>query len=240
MNSPALPTLPMAPPNQQNLASEQAATMRAIRSWRVLHTCENSAALATVLEIQVAAGMRPSLLLPEGLLERERWAAGASCEAAGRKSLLAAWHDVRHWRRAILDADPHHLSEIVHAHTFASGMAAVRNCPAVVYDLTGFVEERDGANGQPEGYSWLGRSFRVAEQFVLARAGAVIVHTRDIYAGAVKRGVAPENIFVIEPLLAPAAAAEKYDAAYRLAFSRRRAGDPHLLGSRLQPITACL
>jgi len=214
--------------------------MRAIREWKVLHACERSAAIQTVLEIQLAAGMRPSLLLPDGLVTSADWLKQNSGEAASRKSLLGAWHDVRQWRRAILEADPHHLSELVHAHTFAAGMAAVRNCPGVVYDVTDFVEEGANASGQPEGYSWLGRSFRVAEQFVLARAGAVIVHTRDVYTGTLRRGVAQENVFVIDPLLPPAAAAEKYDAAYRHAFSRRRGTDSHVLGSRLQPITASL
>jgi hypothetical protein len=240
VHSPAHPTLPMAPGEPNPLPSLQGSATRAIRSWRVLHACERAAPLASVMEIQVAAGMRPSLLLPDGLVERDKWHARDPGDASARKSLLGAWHDVRHWRRAILEADPHHLSEIVHAHTFAAGMAAVRNCPAVVYDLTGFVEELANGSGHAEGYSWLGRSFRVAEQFVLARAGAVIVHTRDVYTGALRRGVAPENVFMIERLLAPAPAAEKYDAAYRHAFSRRRGTDSHLLGSRLQPITACL
>jgi hypothetical protein len=224
---------------EPDLNSSQPSAMRAIRSWRVLHACERAAPIASVLEIQVAAGMRPSLLLPDGLVHPHDWGREAS-EAASRKSLLGAWHEVRQWRRSMLEADPHHVCELVHAHTFSSGMAAVRNCPAVVYDVSGFVEEMANAEGQPEGYSWLGRSFRVAEQFVLSRSGAVIVHTREVYLGALRRGAAQENIFIIEPLLSPAAATEKYDAAYRHAFSRRRGGDSHLLGSHLQPITASL
>ena len=238
MHSPAVSALPMAP-GEADLTSTHRSAMRAIRSWRVLHTCERAAPIASLLEIQVAAGMRPSLLLPDGLVHPHNWGEEPG-ENAERKSLLGAWQDVRHWRRSILEADPHHLCELVHAHTFSSGLAAVRNCPAVVYDLTGFVEEVANAIGQPEGYSWLGRSFRVAEQFVLARAGAIIVHTREVYMGALRRGVAQENIFIIEPLQAPAATAEKYDAAYRHAFSRRRGGDSQVLSSRLQPITASL
>jgi len=240
VNSPALPAHPMAPGEPNPQLSEPTSAIRPMRAWKVLHASECSAGLQSVLEIQIAAGMRPSLLLPDGLVSPDEWLQRNSGEGASRKSLLGAWHEVRQWRRAILQADPHHLSELVHAHTFAAGMAAVRNCPGVVYDVTAFVEDGANASGQPEGYSWLGRSFRVAEQFVLTRAGAVIVHSRDVYAGVLRRGVAPENVFVLDPLLAPAAAAEKYDAAYRHAFSRRRGGDSHVLGSRLQPITACL
>jgi glycosyltransferase involved in cell wall biosynthesis len=47
----------------------------------------------------------------------------------------------------------------------------------------------------------MGRSFRVAEQFVLARAAAVIVHSSGMKDAAQDRGALPESIFLIpDPL----------------------------------------
>jgi hypothetical protein len=77
-------------------------------------------------------------------------------------------------------------------------MAAVRNWSGVVYDVTSFVESAAASgnqNANPQ--SWLGRSFRVAEQFVISRAAAVIVHSQAARAGVLERGGAKENVFVI-------------------------------------------
>ncbi|HZR28416.1 MAG TPA: glycosyltransferase, partial [Terriglobales bacterium] len=51
--------------------------------------------------------------------------------------------------------------------------------------------------------SWLARSFAVAEQFVLTRAGAVVVHAGAMREDALKRGCAPENVFQIPEPLSP-------------------------------------
>src|SRR5256885_16280611 len=94
-------------------------------------------------------------------------------ESAKPASLLTAWNDVRQWRRSLLSADPSQSAEIVHAHSFSSGMAAVRNFNAVVYDLHGCVEELAMVSGQCEAGSWLARSLRVAVQVNHARGSAI-------------------------------------------------------------------
>ena len=119
-------------------------------------------------------------------------ALGAS---AAPKSLLQSWAEVRRWRSEF-DGAPH--VDILHAHTFASGMAAVRGSQSVVYDLQDFVENL----GEASPSSWLGRSFRAAEQFVLSRAGALIVHSSTVKRECEARGIAAEHIFVVpEPLV---------------------------------------
>jgi len=97
-------------------------------------------------------------------------------------------------------------------------MAAVRNCPAVVYDLEDFIEQQAGDNA---GHSWLARSFRAAEQFVLTRAGAVVVHSAAAYNGVLERGAAPETAFVVPTPLAP----EMLDALRQPLGTSRHASD---------------
>src|SRR5215467_8909719 len=80
-------------------------------------------------------------------------------------------------------------------------MAGVRNLPCVVYDLRACIEDLAIAVGQCERGSWMGRSFRVAEQFILARVKTVIVHSLGMKAAVMERGAALENVFVIpDPL----------------------------------------
>src|SRR5215510_2950084 len=79
-------------------------------------------------------------------------------------------------------------------------MAAVRNCPTVVYDVRDFVESKAGPRAGTE-FTWLARSCRVAEQFVITRASAVVVHSHSMRQGALDRGASRENVFqVSEPL----------------------------------------
>jgi hypothetical protein len=115
-------------------------------------------------------------------------------------SLITAWHEVREWREAFQQSSARQF-DVVHAHSFAAGMAAVRNYPVVVYHVRGFVEQlavetADAAHREPPG-EWLSRSLRVAEQFVISRAGAVIVSDFDLRAGALQRGAAPDDVFVL-------------------------------------------
>lgn len=177
----------------------------AVRSWRVLHACEHVAPLLPAIESQSAAGMKPFIVTPSGaghpedfLLEPTRFTPG---------SLLTSWNEVRTWRRCLLDCESEARGrgfDLVHAHSFASGMAAVRNCPCVVYDVSRFVEEAASSTGVSSQTSWLGRSFRVAEQFAMTRAGVVVVHGTAIRRGALERGVAEENLFYIPDPLAEA------------------------------------
>jgi hypothetical protein len=41
------------------------------------------------------------------------------------------------------------------------------------------------------------RSLRVAEQFALSRAGAVVTHSQAMWTEALHRGVAPDNLFLV-------------------------------------------
>src|SRR5690348_15356829 len=171
------------------------------RAWRVIHACENARDVLPVVEGQVAAGMRPYIVTPQGEGSAEFYLAGRGEHQALPLSLLRSWQDVRNWRKSILACDPASSADIVHAHTFAAGMAAVRSIGGVVYDLDGCIEELAIAAGQCEAGSWMGRSFRVAEQFVLARAAAVIVHSSGMKSAAQDRGAPAEGVFLIpDPL----------------------------------------
>jgi glycosyltransferase involved in cell wall biosynthesis len=161
---------------------------RQVKPWRVLHACETVADAVTLAEVESAVGMNPQLL------SREYWnPAGAATEV----SLLNTWHDVRDWRHALNEAEALKSVQVVHAHSFASAMAGVRGSLPLVYDFAATLE--DVANHQSNGNSgpWLLRSFRVAEQFALSRAGAVVAHSQAMKKVANERGAASENIFVV-------------------------------------------
>jgi hypothetical protein len=82
-------------------------------------------------------------------------------------------------------------------------MAGVRNFPATVYEIDQFIE--DAASGvsaksttsTSDHSSWLSRSFRVAEQFVLSRAAAVVVRSESVRQAVIHRGAAAENVFAV-------------------------------------------
>jgi hypothetical protein len=153
------------------------------------------------VEGQVSVGMRPFIVTPQGAGTAELYLSGKPQETTRALSLLRSWQDVRNWRKSLLDCAPEVSSDLVHAHCFASGMAAVRSCPCVVYDLRACIEEMAISAGLCEQGSWMGRSFRVAEQFVLSRAAAVIVHSQGMKEAALERGAPPENIFLVpDPL----------------------------------------
>jgi len=171
------------------------------RGWRVLHACEYARDVLPVVEGQVNAGMQPYIVTPKGAGAAELYLANKDLEQPETLSLLRAWQDVRNWRKSLLECDPESTADLVHTHSFASGMAGVRNLPCVVYDLRACIEDLAIAAGQCEPGSWMGRSFRVAEQFVLARAKTVIVHSPGMKAAVMERGAALENVFVIpDPL----------------------------------------
>ncbi len=167
----------------------------------MIHACEYARDVLPVIETQITAGMRPFIVTPQGAGSAELYLSGQQQEKPRPLSLLREWQDVRNWRKSILDCNPEFSSDVVHAHSFAAGMAAVRNCSCVVYDVTAYIEELAIATGQCEPGSWMARSFRVAEQFILARAGAIVVHCRNMAEAAQERGAPKESIFVIpEPL----------------------------------------
>src|SRR4051812_8261583 len=145
---------------------------------------------ADLVEAQISQGMRPYVV-------------DLVSNSGRAPSLMNGWQEVRNWKKQLDEYGGFdHTDHILHAHCFAAGMAGVRSSGAVVYDLEQFIEERSlVANGEK---SWLGRSFRAAEQFVMARAGAVVVHSRTMEAACKERGVAPEDLFYVpHPVFAP-------------------------------------
>jgi glycosyltransferase involved in cell wall biosynthesis len=165
--------------------------------WRVIHACEYARDVLPVVEGQVAVGMRPYIVTPQGAGTAELYLSGGNPDEPRMLSLLRSWQDVRNWRKSLLDCDPETSSDLVHAHCFAAGMAAVRSCNCVVYDLGACIEEMAISAQLCESGSWMARSFRVAEQFVLTRAAAVIVHSEGLKQAAIERGALPESIFLV-------------------------------------------
>lgn len=141
--------------------------------------------------------MRPYLVTPQGAGTAELYLSQKDLGPPQAFSLLRAWQDVRNWRRSLLECDPENSSDVVHTHSFASGMAGVRNLSCVVYDLDACIEEVAISAGLCERGSWMGRSFRVAEQFILSRAQAVVVHSLSMKSAVEERGAAPEKVFLI-------------------------------------------
>jgi glycosyltransferase involved in cell wall biosynthesis len=181
--------------------TESPAQRNRVRAWRVIHACEYARDVLPVVEGQVAAGMRPFIVTPQGAGTAELYLAGKRQEQPRSLSLLRAWQDVRNWRKSLLDCEPETSSDVVHAHCFAAGMAAVRNVSCVVYDPRACIEEMAISAKLCEAGSWMGRSFRVAEQFIFARAAAVIVHSEGMKQGVLERGAPAENVFLVpDPL----------------------------------------
>ncbi len=188
--------------------------LQASRAWRVVHACDSVRQVLPVVEAQASAGMKPYILTPQGECLGQSGFRSRPLEASKPTSLLTAWSEVRNWRRNFLTSEVETgmvaaHADLVHAHCFSAGMTAVRNSPAVVYSLRGFIENEPHSHfpahaqaqaGHKE-HSWLARSFAVAEQFVFTRAGAVVVHSGAMREELVRRGCAPENAFVVpDPL----------------------------------------
>lgn len=159
-----------------------------VKPWRVLHACESVKDAVSQAEAESAVGMNPQML------SREYWSPSG---AAKDVSLMNVWHDVRDWRHALNEVEAMTSVQVVHAHSFGSAMAGVRGTLPLVYDFAETLE--DVATQQSQGTSgpWLLRSLRVAEQFALSRAGAVVAHTQAMQKIAHERGAANENIFVV-------------------------------------------
>ena len=222
-----------------------------VHPWNVVHACTQVRDILPLIDVQVSAGMRPYLVTPHGSGTPDLYLRGEE-ESTQPASLLTAWNDVRQWRRSLLEADPDQSAEIVHAHSFASGMAAVRNFSAVVYDLHGCVEELAIGAGQCEAGSWLARSFRVAEQFILARACAIITHSSVMRDAVLARGASKENVFMVllpvdwnaspeSPLKSDGAGgtlARRYDVIYQHAFINRKKSPAPPTNGSLIPLQA--
>jgi len=166
--------------------------------WTVIHACERARDVLPLVEGQLAAGMRPSLLTPAG-------SSGLGVLETPKRerpiSLLNTWSHVREWRRLMNESAAETSSDILHAHSFSAGMAAVRASSCVVYQLKQPVEKLAAAMESYDENSWLSRSFRVAEQFVLTRAAAVVVHDHTQRLACLERGVNAAHTFLIpEPI----------------------------------------
>ncbi|HEY0564409.1 MAG TPA: glycosyltransferase, partial [Terriglobales bacterium] len=171
--------------------------------WEVLHACDHPREILSLFEGQFALGMRPQIATPNGLLSLAD-VLKESDTAHRPESLLGAWNHVRIWRKLLGEADALRGTEVVHAHTFSAGMAAVRAGMCPVYDVSLFIDQSDSVSAAADDKSWLARSFRVAEQFILARAGAVVVHTPAMQAEAVRRGATADTLFEVPDPLEPA------------------------------------
>lgn len=186
------------------------------RAWRVIHACDSIRSVAELVEAQIAAGMRPFVLTGDA---RPRAA-----------SLLETWNEVRAWRTHLqsTDAATHPLqSSVVHAHSFAAAMAAMRAGLTTVYDVRACVEDFAVTAGQCTERSWLARSFRTAEEFLLPRVGAVVVHSAVMRKACIERGVDAADLFLVPmPWLLPARwASGSYSGAYSDEGWLRRAFD---------------
>ena len=169
--------------------------------WIVIHACELARDVLPLLEGQLAAGMRPSLLTPTGAVATTAFLESPKPESLSSISLLHTWNHVREWRSLMNESAAESSSEILHAHSFSSGMAAVRASSCVVYQLKQPAEKMAAAAGHCHENSWIARSFRVAEQFVLTRAAAVVVHDHAQRLACLERGVNAGNTFLIpEPI----------------------------------------
>jgi hypothetical protein len=227
-----------APEEMMREVSRPLAERRSVRAWAVVHACDFARDIADVVEAQVSAGMRPYLLT----VGREV----RGGEDLTKASIVQTWNDVRKWKKSFDESGAHTTPELIHAHSFPAGMAAVRLGACLVYDLRQTIEERLIASGTNPG-TWLKSSFRTAEQFVLSQAAGIAVHTREMREECLQRGTVPESVFMIpDPLeldeqdvasmsgqqvariretRSPQCVAEMYDELYRYAFMRKRKGD---------------
>jgi glycosyltransferase involved in cell wall biosynthesis len=182
-----------APPRYWPGENTSNAEERPMRRWRVLHACEVVGVTAAVAEAQIQAGMRPSLLTPSGWYRP----LAVARQADPALSLIHEWQQVRRWRNRFVTEIVDQWAEILHAHCFAAAMAGLRGNSSVIYDLVSPI----GAGVAPKPGLWLLRSLRVAEQFALTRAAAVVVHGQAMWSQALQLGVDAENLFVVpEPV----------------------------------------
>jgi glycosyltransferase involved in cell wall biosynthesis len=185
----SLATQPRYWPDENGAAREE----RPVRQWRVLHACDVVGATAAIAEAQIEAGMRPSVLTPTGWYRP----LSAAYHPAPPLSLVHEWQQVRRWRLRFINESVDQWAEVLHAHCFSAAMAALRGDTAVVYDLGAPI----GAGVFPRPGAWLLRSLRVAEQFALLRAGAVVTHSHAMWSEALRRGISTEDLFLVpEPV----------------------------------------
>lgn len=155
-----------------------------LHAWKVLHASSAYEPVRALLEAQSSSGMLPELLMPPPGLP-----------GLGEGSLWRRWSNVRTWRRALQESSAASC-EVVHAHCFSAGMAAVRMFPAVVYELEQFLEDQGGYPARSR-HRRGPRILKAAEWFVLSRAAAIVVRNQSTRQELLRRAVAAEHVFVI-------------------------------------------
>ena len=185
---------PNATPSE---ASSGQVVTRDVFPWRVVHACEQARDVLTLVQSQLTVGMRPFVVTSRGNVAKYYYRSRK--EKIHAALLLQAWSDVRDWKRLLIESDPERTTEIVHAHSFAAGMAALRADAPLVYDV-----HQSAEPVATEDKSWLGRSFRVAQQFVLISAGAVVVHSNNARQECIRIGVEESSLFCIPQPIDPA------------------------------------
>lgn len=210
---------------------------QSVHPWHVMHACEQVQQGLAAVECQIAVGMRPVLITPEGVfgmggcspVEVER-----AIEPAAKLSLRSAWRDARKWTR-LARAEMTPDLEIFHAHSLPAALAGLRVFPVIVYDAGTLVADTRGLNAVTLNL------LRQAENFVLTHAACVVVHSLAMRHEVLGRGTHPEDVFLIS--LSTAAhesiLGQAYDAVYRHAVARRRKHSRPPM-AKLQPIGAAL
>lgn len=165
------------------------------RRLDVLHAASDVHAIGDLIECQISYGMRPYVLTEHSDGMAAIWSRDIESAPMQPKSLLNSWSEVRQWRKAFDSAGTGF--DVAHVHCFPAGMTCARTGESFVYDLRAFVEQLATPSDLSYEHSWMGRSFRVAEHFVLTRAAAVVVHAPLLKDAVVERGVKPEVVHVI-------------------------------------------
>lgn len=162
-------------------------TAPSIRRWNITHACNEVAEVLALAEAQLSLGMRPALLTQKGWFDP-----AVPSAPAPALSLIHTWREVRHWRNTFARENVGHPSEILHAHCFGAAMAGVRAGLPVVYDVSAPI-----GSTTPNAGMWLLRSLRVAENFLISRASAVVVHSQKNWNWALEAGARAEDLFLI-------------------------------------------
>ncbi len=176
-----------APP--QGWPADNPPGQRPVRRWRVLHACEDGAVVAGVADAEIQAGMRPSVMTPHGWYRP----GAAEQERPSALSLVHTWQEVRTWRSRYAADAVETWAEVLHAHCFAAAMAGLRGNVAVVYDLAAPI----GAGITPRPGTWLLHSLRIAEQFAISRADAIVVHSHAAWLHALRHGGSADDLFLV-------------------------------------------
>ncbi len=187
---------------------------------RVLHLTDSPGQIAAILDAQNRSGIAATVATLRGLGSQTAVSVGDLEPLSWR----TAWGQVPRWREVLLEVQEQAPSQILHAHTFTAGMAAVRNFDCVVYQLGDTIDNTLERTALGDNTSWLRRSFHVAEDFILTRAAAVVVSSTGLREELQERGVAEENLFVMNPATAAksetSGLVEQYAMVYR--HARRR------------------